>query len=91
MATLDTPNYGHHGHPISIFIDRKHYEAPTNPMTGAALRQLADPAIGPDRDLYLEVPGRGQDRLIGDMESVHLKEGMHFYSAPKTVNPGARS
>ena len=33
-------------------------------------------------------PGRGQDRLIRDDEPVNLENGTHFYSAPKTVNPG---
>ncbi|MEX1245271.1 MAG: multiubiquitin domain-containing protein [Thermoanaerobaculia bacterium] len=76
------------GHGIPITIDRKPYKAPKSPMTGAELRALADPPIGPDRDLYLEVPGRGQDPIIQDNQSVDLKEGMHFYSAPKTINPG---
>jgi hypothetical protein len=78
----------HPDHGISITIDRKPYKAPKTPMTGAEIRALAAPPIGPDRDLYLEVHGRGQDRLIRDDESVQLENGTHFYSAPKTVNPG---
>jgi hypothetical protein len=57
-------------------------------MTGLELRHLVHPPIGSDRDLYLEVPGPGQDKLIGDDQPVDLRPGMHFYSAPKTVNPG---
>jgi hypothetical protein len=89
-SAASDPNIHSHPHlPIAISIDRKPYKAPKTPMTGAELRALADPPIGSDRDLFLEVPGRGQDRLIQDAEPVDLKEGMHFYSAPKTVNPGA--
>lgn len=74
---------------IPIQIDRKPYKAPKSPMTSAELRQLADPDIGEDRDLYLTVPGPGDDDLIEDRASVELKPGMHFYTAPRSINPGA--
>lgn len=73
---------------IVIHIDHKPYKAPKERMTGSELRALADPDIGPDYDLYRVVPGREDDDLIGDTEEVELKNGMHFYSAPKTINPG---
>lgn len=78
---------GHKG--ISIQIDNHHVFAPREIMTGSEIRALVTPAIGPDRDLYLEEHGKTQDRPIGDNEPVHLKDGMHFYSAPKSVNPGS--
>ena len=83
----DTPQ-NQHDHRISIHINDEHVFAPKENMTGMELRQLVTPAIGPDRDFYLEVPGPGLDRLIADNEDVLLKNGMHFYDAPKTVNPG---
>jgi hypothetical protein len=73
---------------VPIFIDDKPYKAPKKAMTGAELRQLARPPIGADRDLFLVVPGPGDDQKIGDHQVVHLKPGMHFYSAPSTINPG---
>jgi hypothetical protein len=73
---------------IPIQIDHKPYKAPKSPMTGAELRNLATPAIGADYDLWLEVPGR-DDVLMGDTTPVELKPGMHFYSAPRTIDPGA--
>ncbi len=88
MSTAAVSPESRHQAGIPITIDRKPYKAPKTPMTGAEIRALAEPPIGPDRDLYLGVPGRGQDRLIGDDEPVDLKPGMHFYSAPKTINPG---
>ena len=79
------PNHEHH---IPINIDHKPYQAPKTPMTAEELRVLADPDIGPDRDLFLTVPGPADDRLIRDGESVDLRPGMHFYSAPRSINPG---
>ncbi len=57
-------------------------------MTGAELRALAEPDVGADRDLFRVVPGPGDDVKVGDLEAVGLEPGMHFYSAPKTINPG---
>jgi hypothetical protein len=76
-------------HPLVIHIDRQKYEAPKNPMTGAELRHLPHPPIGPDRDLWEVVPGPADDIKIGDQQSVKLHEGQHFYTAPTTINPGA--
>ena len=76
-------------HDITIHIDQKRYEAPKTPMTGAEIRTLARPPIGPDRDLWLVVPGPADDERIADGQSVKLRNGMHFYSAPTTINPGA--
>lgn len=73
---------------ISIIIDKKQVFAPTEVMTGAEIRALAAPPIAPDRDLYQEVPGQAEDKLVANSDSVHLKPGMHFYSAPSKVNPG---
>jgi hypothetical protein len=72
---------------IPISIDRRPYHAPLPRMTGAELRQLAEPHIGPDRDLYLDVPGSG-GRLIADSETVDLRPGMHFFSVPRSINEG---
>lgn len=73
---------------LPIHIDHKPCRAPRTPMTGAELRALADPPIGADRDLFRVVPGPEDDVKVGDAESVDLKSGMHFYSAPTTINPG---
>jgi hypothetical protein len=57
-------------------------------MTGIELRALHNPPIGADRDLWKVVPGPGDDLRIGDNDKVDLHPGMHFYSAPTTINPG---
>jgi hypothetical protein len=57
-------------------------------MTGAELRALATPPIGPERDLFEVVPG-GTDRKIEDGHPVTLRNGMRFFTAPSHINPGA--
>jgi hypothetical protein len=74
--------------PVEIIIDKQHVKAPKPIMTGSELRALHNPPIGPDRDLFLKVPGPGDDQRIGDSEPVHLKDGMHFFSVPSKINPG---
>jgi hypothetical protein len=81
---------GEHGrgdHDIPIHIDRHQFKVDRDTMTGAELRQLPNPPIGADYDLFQEVPG-GEDQLIGDGQSVALKEGMHFFSVQRNINPG---
>jgi len=77
-----------HEKTFSIHIDGKHYVALKSPMTGSELRALARPPIGVDRDLFLEVH-HGDDLKIEDAQKVQIKNGEKFYSAPKTINPGA--
>lgn len=72
---------------VVIHIDRKQYKVPEGEMTGAELRALPEPDIGPEFDLWLEVPG-GEDERVEDNESVKLKNGMHFFTAPSVINPG---
>jgi hypothetical protein len=74
-------------HPFPIFIDKQKYEVTEDKMTGAALRALATPPIGPDRDLYRIVSG-GEDELVDDAERVELKPAMKFMTVPKLITPG---
>jgi hypothetical protein len=72
---------------IVIHIDRNQFKVDVAEMTGAALRTLPEPDIGPEFDLWLEVPG-GEDERIDAEEPVKLENGMHFFTAPSTINPG---
>ena len=74
---------------ITIHIDRAEFKVMAESMTGADLRNLPTPAIGQDRDLFLQIPGPGDDRLIGDSEVVNLKDGMHFFTTPRVITPGS--
>jgi hypothetical protein len=75
---------------VPILIDGTRYVAPQREMTGALLRALPSPPIGPDRDLWLDVDG-GLDRVIGDDETVELQPQMRFFTVPKVINPGSCS
>jgi hypothetical protein len=65
---------------IDIVINRTHYRAPRPVMTGAELAELAGVPAG--NQLFLEVPGPGDDRPIGHDEPVDLRSGMRFYDVP---------
>lgn len=70
-----------------IHVDRKEFKVAGPTITGAGIRALPNPPIGADFDIYEEVPG-GEDKLIEDGTIVELKNGLHFFSVPKTINPG---
>jgi hypothetical protein len=56
--------------------------------TGHALYLLG--AVKEDYDLYKEVHGHGDDEFIENNEVViTVKNGDQFYSAKRTLNPGA--
>lgn len=73
---------------IPITIDKRPYKAPRAEMTGTELRQIADPDIGPERDLWQVTRGPGDDVKIGDEQTVSLSPGDRFFSAPGEINPG---
>ena len=78
---------------LTIRIDRKEYPVPSDlldagHLTGRQIRHLADPNIGPERDLFEVVPG-GSDRKIDDGQRVLIRDHMRFFSAPAVINPGS--
>lgn len=72
---------------ITIHIDKHEYVVHSQVMTGEQLRSVPHPPIAADRDLWLEVPG-GTDVEIKLNQSYDVKDGMHFFTAPSTINPG---
>ena len=72
---------------INIKIDRETFKVDKQQMTGHELRLLPNPPVGPERDLFEVVPG-GSDRKIADTDTVELKNGMRFFTAPAQINPG---
>jgi len=74
--------------PIRIHIDRVPYDVDQHELTGAQIRDLPTPPIAADFDLWQEERGDVEDHLIAPTVTVKLKEDMHFYSAPSTINPG---
>jgi hypothetical protein len=68
-----------------IHIDRQQYRVAGETVTGEALRAL--PPVPDSRDLFQKVPG-GLDILIAAGDVVRLKDGLHFFTAPRNVTPG---
>lgn len=87
---MTEPEEGERRHPreFQIQIDRVHYTVTQDHMTGAELRRVPNPPIGPDRDLWEVVPG-GPDRKIEDTDVVEIRNGKRFFTAPAQINPGS--
>ena len=73
-----------------IRIDRTEYTVTEEKLSGAELRRVPPTLIPPDRDLYLVVPGH-DDLKIKDDDTVEMHDGLRFFTAPSTINPGMRS
>jgi hypothetical protein len=71
-----------------IKIDRTEYKVHEPKLTGTQLRQLSNPPIGPDRDLFEVVPG-GSDLKVADDLEVKMRDGLRFFTAPAQINPGS--
>ena len=86
------PSEHHHHHPhpahVEIFIDKKEHRSQT-PTTHAALYRLGR-VDHTTHDLYEEIRGKGEDKLIPYSEAeIHLHKHEHFFSVQKKLNPGA--
>jgi hypothetical protein len=73
---------------VVIHIDKKPYKVLGPTITAEELRALPEPDVGADRDVYLEVPGPGDDQLITAGAVITLENGLHFFTAPSTITPG---
>ena len=89
MSTKEEEQAKDRPHKFEIQIDRVHFKVTQEQMTGAELRRLPQPSIGPERDLFEVVPG-GSDRKIEDTHAVEMRNGLRFFTAPGKINPGAR-
>jgi hypothetical protein len=72
---------------FEIKIDRTTYKVSEPVLTGAQLRGVPEPDIGPDRDLFEVVPG-GSDLKIEPAARVEMRNGLRFFTAPAQINPG---
>jgi hypothetical protein len=75
---------------FNIQIDRQHYVVHQSEMTGAQLRTVPPSPIPADRDLFEVVPGN-PDRKVEDTDLVQIHNGLRFFTAPGTINPGMAS
>ena len=71
-----------------IRIDRTDYIVTDEKLSGAQLRNVPSPPIPQDRDLYQVIAGH-EDLKIKDDDTVQMHDGLRFFTAPNTINPGA--
>jgi hypothetical protein len=76
---------------FEIKIDRDKFEVEGPTITGAQLRQLPTPPIGADRDLFLTVPGPGDDLLVKNGDVIELEKHLRFFTAPAHITPGGHA
>jgi len=74
---------------ISVIIDGVTCFAPGRQLTGAELRNLPEPPVATDRDLWQEVDG-DLDQIIQPDDKVDLHAQMRFFTVPRVINPGRR-
>ena len=74
---------------ISVIIDGVTCFAPGRQLTGAELRNLPEPPVARDRDLWQEVDG-DLDQIIQPDDKVDLHAQMRFFTVPRVINPGRR-
>ncbi|MCY4653457.1 MAG: multiubiquitin domain-containing protein [Dehalococcoidia bacterium] len=75
------------GKTFEIQIDRTMYTLTENRLTGADLRRVPDPPIPPERDLFEIIPGH-PDRKVEVDDRIVIRDGLRFFTAPNTINPG---
>lgn len=83
----ETPDEAAPKNGFQIQIDREHFTVHQEDMTGAQIRQVPKPPIGPDRDLF-EVGPAHSDVKIEDAQVVEIRTGLRFFTAPSHINPG---
>jgi hypothetical protein len=90
MSPTDQPaaEHGKPQHEFHIQIDRTHFTVTEEALTGAQLRNLPQPPVTAERELYQIRPGE-TDLPIADADSVKMHDGLRFFTAPRQINPGA--
>jgi hypothetical protein len=65
---------------FNIFINDTKYTVDEPELTGAQLKALS--GIAAANQLFLEIPGPGDDVHVRDDEEIELKSGLKFYDVP---------
>jgi len=74
---------------ITIYVNRHPFRIHPQPVTGAALKGLPTPPIGPDLDLVRIMHGGESDLFVRPDEVVELEDGTEFFAVPRTIMAGA--
>jgi len=73
---------------ITIYVNRHAFRVAGRPVTGAALKELPTPPIGPDLDLVRIMHGGESDLFVQPDEVVELEDGAEFFVVPRTIIAG---
>lgn len=65
---------------VNIFINDDRYPVDESPLTGEQIATLGGVPAG--NQLFLEVPGPGDDREIARDRTIEPRSGMRFYDVP---------
>jgi hypothetical protein len=74
---------------ITIYVNRHAFRVTGRPVTGATLKDLPTPPIGPDLDLIRIMHGGESDLFVEPDEVVELEDGTEFFAVPRSIMPGA--
>lgn len=74
---------------ITIYVNRHPFRVADQPVTGAALKELPTPPIGPDLDLVRIMHGGESDLFVRPDEVVELEDGTEFFAVPRTIMAGS--
>ena len=72
---------------FNIQIDRVQYRVLDEKLTGAMLRSVPPTPIPSERDIFEVIPGH-PDKKIKDDDTIEIRDGLRFFTAPNTINPG---
>lgn len=65
---------------VNVHINDVHYKLDRQQYIGAELAALAGIPVG--NQLFIDVPGNGDDTPVGADEQLTLRSGMKFYDVP---------
>lgn len=74
---------------ITIYVNRHPFRVADQPVTGAALKELPTPPVGPDLDLVRIMHGGESDLFVRPDEVVELEDGTEFFAVPRTIMAGS--
>lgn len=72
---------------FTIQIDRIQYTVFDEKLSGAQLRKVPPTPIPPERDIFQVIPGHPDQQIKND-DTVEMSDGLRFFTAPNTINPG---
>lgn len=79
-TTMHGPSAPSRTRTVNIFVNDRKHSVDGSALTGEQIATLGDVPAG--NQIFLEVPGPGDDELIASADTVKPKSGMRFYDVP---------